>query len=208
MSYAVSQNGTPLKMLECPAADCPPDGPSLDVIRQIIKEEKAAGPVAPQQHLLPELAPQHELSETPRRRTARRKTRRLPNPLAPLARRLSGFQPSWRLSALLLLAAVVIAWPWLIPGGIALVALTLVIAWLTLGPDRATEMAAGGYARFARHFPKQAAAMSATARRIAARLPERWTGSVAGADADADPETQAKMARDPFDRLASEMNRA
>ncbi len=207
MSYAVSQNGTPLKMLECSAADCPPDGPSLDVIRQIIEKEKAVGPITPQQHLLPELAPQHELSEAPRRGRGRRKTRRLPNPLAPLTRGLRGFQPSWRLSALLLLAAVVIAWPWLIPGGVALVALTLVITWLTLGPDRASELAAGGYARFARRFPERAAAITAAARRIAAWLPERWTGGVAGAGTDADPETQAKLARDPFDRLADEMSR-
>ncbi|WP_378212627.1 hypothetical protein U5922_011900 [Aquicoccus sp. G2-2] len=111
---------------------------------------------------------------------------------------------------------VVMFWkPWLIPGVIFTLFWVGLIAWLTMGPDRASEMVAQLWERFSRRFPARAATWLTRIQSVAdkidgwlARLPERWTDGIylpdlgrseAAAEGEALPERP-----DPFERLAAE----
>jgi hypothetical protein len=114
------------------------------------------------------------------------------------------------------LLIVVMLWkPWLLPALIFALFWICLIAWLTMGPDRASEVIAFVWERFARRFPDRAARwlkrIQAGADRIdgwLARLPERWTDGIylpdLGRSQALEDGEEVVEQPDPFERLAAE----
>ena len=118
------------------------------------------------------------------------------------------YRPDPRHMALLLLAIIVLSMPWLIPALLLLGLIVLLISYLTLGPDRATELVSAWHGWLTRRNPQGAEALRARAERLSARLsawaiylPERWTSGLYLPDFSRPDETQDKLSDDPFDRL-------
>jgi hypothetical protein len=114
------------------------------------------------------------------------------------------------------LLIVVMLWkPWLLPTLVFALFWICLIAWLTMGPDRASEVIAFIWERFARRFPDRAARwlkrIQAGADRIdgwLARLPERWTDGIylpdLGRSQALEDGEEVVEQPDPFERLAAE----
>jgi len=114
--------------------------------------------------------------------------------------------------ALALLAIFTIIFPGYVMLFVVLAVLSVLIAWLTLGPDRASEMVANWHSRLAARDPERAERLRRRAARVSAvitssvdRLPDSWTTGFALPDfepMDAPPE---KLKDDPFDKLAAQV---
>ena len=122
-----------------------------------------------------------------------------------LRKRIMGFRPTARQCAVLLFALVLFMMPGLV-AGLALFALALgLITYVTLGPDRVTEMSGAYFANLRARDPDRAAALSARYNRAAGTLarvlPEGVGHALGLPDPDPTPE-HPKMSQDPFDRLA------
>jgi hypothetical protein len=118
--------------------------------------------------------------------------------------------PRWIAGALLLAVFVVR------PGFIVLLALFTLfvagIAYLTLGPDRVSEIVAARFERLKARDParaealrRRAARVSRGAARLADRLPAHWTTGLAIPDFEPAGETPEKLRDDPFARLARDV---
>lgn len=127
-------------------------------------------------------------------------------------RRFKGVRPTRRQIILVALAACAIWRPMLLPVIFLGAATVLLIAYLTLGPDRFANLARKRWERFANRRPKRAARLRQRADRLALRwdqvldhLPERWANRLALPDFANAVEEQVNLddAPDPFDRLAA-----
>ena len=130
-----------------------------------------------------------------------------------LLQAIKEFRPTRKQIAFVVLAGIVVWRPWLIPGLLFVLFWVGLIAYLTMGPDRVSEVAQGRWEWFRARFPERAERVMGWMQRSAdrmdgwlARLPERWTDGVYLPDlgrsqADAEP---ADAQPDPFDRLAAE----
>ena len=134
-------------------------------------------------------------------------------PVEGLKARLAGFEPTRKQAALVALVAVMVWWPWLIPGLLFLTFWAGLIAYFSLGPDRVSELVVSAWAKFEKRSPERAARslarIQAAADRIdgwLARLPERWTDGIYLPDLGRSQviEAASEPKGDPFDRLASE----
>ncbi|MDQ2091231.1 hypothetical protein [Marimonas arenosa] len=130
-----------------------------------------------------------------------------------LKARIASYEPKRKHSAVLLLLAVMIWKPWLIPGLLFLGLWIVLIAYFTLGPDRVTELVLVFWEWFSKRRPETAQRVLERVQRGADRvdgwltaLPESWTDGVYLPDfgrSAAVSQTEA-MDADPFDRLQSE----
>ncbi len=123
------------------------------------------------------------------------------------------WQPTKKQIVAVLIIAVAIWKPWLIPGLLFLLFWVSLIVYFSLGPDRVTELVLGGWEFFEKRQPERAARWLARIQSGAdrvdgwlARLPERWTDGIylpdlgrSGVGGDALDDRP-----DPFDRLSSE----
>jgi len=217
MTYAAGRDGTPIQMLECHQADCPPDGPSLETIRKILLEDDATALAAAQQPTpsrpaddgpasrFPELTAPERFETLPALRPERQRV----NPMAPLARRIKRFQPSWKLSCAILLAAALVAGPWLVVGFVALIAVCGTLIALCLGGDRRRALSGWVWTRYRTRFPDQADRLNTHSQRISDRmgrlldrLPARWTAGLYLPDFATTSIPHEKLSEDPFDRLS------
>ena len=219
----VRQSHLPHNGQELPGAPPPDADENVDLlVRSLVVEQKREEspkrlpPLAP-----PDPAPQaaKEVDGAPRDPAPRRPgkgrpmrlrptLRRLPRPRLPAA--LRGVRPKRRHLAFAALALVILLWPLLIPGVLFVAFWLGLIAYLTLGPERCAEIAAGLWARFEARAPRRAERLRDRADRFAERfdrlldrLPEPWAERLALPDFSAS--TRAGPERpDPFDRLVSE----
>ena len=185
---------------------------AVEAIRDLICREegltptpRATAPAAP--------APAPQTARAKRSETAKTeapKTRQKAEEPAPRAAKprkpAPSFQPDWRISGAILLLAVMLWRPWLLPALIMLTIAICAIIYFSLGPDRVADIAARWHARLQRRNPDRAARVRALANRVSARLerwarvlPARWTEGLyfpvfeSATDDDALP--------DPFARL-------
>lgn len=121
------------------------------------------------------------------------------------------YRPDPRHMALLLLVIIVFSMPWLVPTLLLLGLMVLLISYLTLGHDRASELVSNWYDWLARRNPQGAEVLRSRAERVSARLsawaeylPERWTSGLYLPDFSHSDETPDNLADDPFDRLIAD----
>lgn len=123
------------------------------------------------------------------------------------------FRPTRKQIALFTLLVVMVWRPWLIPGLVFVLFWVGLIAYLTLGPDRISEIAAARWEWFQRRHPERAEAMLGKVQRGAdrvdgwlARLPESWTDGIYLPDFGRSASESGALddQPDPFDRLAAE----
>lgn len=114
-----------------------------------------------------------------------------------------------QLVAWLLVAAVFLWRPWLIPILLLVTFFTVLVAYFSLGPDRVAELVVTNWKRLRARRPELAETIRlravATAKRIDAvldRLPEKWTDGLHVPDF-APPENELDNLPDPFERLAN-----
>ena len=136
----------------------------------------------------------------------------LPKAKSRWLKRAKGLRLTGRRIILLALVGLVIWWPVLVLTVLVTAIMALVIAYLTLGPDRFAEIARQRWARFARRCPGRAARLRKRADALALRwdkildwMPDRWADRLALPDFGHPPEAQINLddAPDPFDRLAA-----
>lgn len=123
------------------------------------------------------------------------------------------FRPTRKQIAAIVVVAIMLWRPWLIPGLLVVTMLAAVIGYLTLGPDRVSEITSNLWERFSTRYPERAAVMLGKIQRGAdridgwlARLPDRWTDGLympdfGRSEAEAGP---VDAQPDPFERLAAE----
>jgi len=121
------------------------------------------------------------------------------------------YRPEPRHIALLLLAIIVLSMPWLIPVLLLLGLIILLISYLTLGHDRASELVSSWHGWLARRDPQGAETIRSRAERVSTRLstwaqylPDRWTSGLYLPDFSPPDETEEKLADDPFNRLVAD----
>ncbi|MFN3210814.1 MAG: hypothetical protein ACE369_17790 [Roseovarius sp.] len=216
-----------------------PMGPELrrerpqESIAQILKAERAGadgtGPRGARFHLPAVRLPKMRLPRlrraavpTPGRNTCTKPvaaeiatpSARWPSAGSGLARRVMWYRPTRKHIALAAVAALVLYRPLMVPL-LALVAVWVVlIAYLTLGPDRWTEILVNAWLRLQARRPELAERVRLRADRFAEgfdrvldRLPEAWAERLALPDFTAHTQMD-EDAPDPFDRLAAEARRA
>lgn len=110
----------------------------------------------------------------------------------------------WGRIGVLLLAAAVFLAPWVVLATLVLILVLLAVVYLTLGHDRVCELAVGAYDWLARRHPAKAAGMRRRWRRLVGRWGARLPGELGDrfTPAPVSDETQARLASDPFGRLA------
>ncbi len=103
--------------------------------------------------------------------------------------------------------------PWLLPAIFFISLWVLLIAYLTLGPDRMAEFVSVGWHRLrarrpalAENLRRRADALALRLDALLDRLPEKWTAGLYLPDLSA-PEDPDTTRPDPFDRLAREVRR-
>lgn len=130
-----------------------------------------------------------------------------------LKARIAAYEPKRRHGVVLLLLALMIWRPWLIPGLLFLALWVILIVYFTVGPDRITELALGVWEWFSKRHPERAqrwlTRIQAGADRLdgwLAALPESWTDGIYLPDLgrSATEERPEALEADPFDRLQSE----
>lgn len=128
---------------------------------------------------------------------------------------LRRYRPKRGHAILAALALVMVLRPLLLPLVILLTFWVGVIAYLTVGPDRWSEIIAGGFRRYSERNPERAERLRRKADAVAVRidglldwLPERWADRLALPDFSQPlGQAQADARPDPFDRLAEEARR-
>ncbi|SDC48375.1 hypothetical protein [Ruegeria marina] len=122
--------------------------------------------------------------------------------------------PRWRVSLAILVLAILIGWPILFLVFFCLLLALLVVPYLTIGHDRAMEIAAQGYDLLSRYSPRHAEQLRdwAVNRTTAMEqwlsyLPERWTDGLYLPDFESGVTPPEKMQTDPFDRLYDRLHR-
>ena len=126
--------------------------------------------------------------------------------------RLRAYRPTRTHVAIFALALIMLLYPLLIPGIIAVTFCVALISYLTLGPDRVVEMIADVWRRLDMSRPDLAEQIRQTAEDVAkyfegwlARLPGDWSERISLPDfARSDTIATVEHAPDPFDRLARE----
>lgn len=200
---------------------------SVEAIRNLIRSEKNIAPQPPlaaitpdpAEAVVPDPAPAPEQvapdpAPTPRNSYYKTSQTLEPDVSAPPASnsekpaRQRGFQPSWRLSGIILVLAIFVWNPWVLPSLTLLLLAITAILYFSLGPDRVGAGIARWHARLHRRNPdraealrKRAATWSARLERRAALLPAGWTDGLYFPSFEPD-ETPSDMTCDPFDRLA------
>ena len=118
-----------------------------------------------------------------------------------------GFQPDFRLSMTILVLAIFIWKPLLLPGLTLLLIALVAIVYFTVGPDAIADRVALWHYRIHRRNPDRAARWRARANRVSARLerwakrlPRRWTDGLYFPSFEWEDETN-QTAADPFERL-------
>lgn len=113
-----------------------------------------------------------------------------------------------------LLAVYTILFPGYVALYLVLAILSAVIAWLTLGPDRASELVVNWHARLAQRDPERAemlrlraARVSATITRWVDQLPDSWTTGFTLPDFEPTGAVPEKLKDDPFEKLAAQVHR-
>ncbi|MCE8510490.1 hypothetical protein KBY28_18710 [Ruegeria pomeroyi] len=179
-----------VEMLKSPPREI--DEATIDMVVQAVMQQEAAVPRPKPQKTLPEIAP--AAPEAPQETQG--KTR---------------YQPKWRHSAAILAVAILIGWPGLFPLLLGLAIALPVIAYLTLGHDRMSEVVAAVFDRFRRLDPVRAEILRGWAmrrvagiERVLSWLPERWTTGLYLPDFRDAPNSHDKMRLDPFSRFQAE----
>lgn len=179
-----------VEMLKSPPREI--DEAVIDKVVEAVMREEAAAPRPKPRKTLPEIAPAV-----------------LVNP--PEAAGKARYQPKWRHSAAILALAILIGWPGLLPLLLGLAIVLPIIAYLTVGHDRMSEMVAAAFDRFRRFDPVRAEILRDWAmRRVAgmermlSRLPERWTAGLYLPDFRDAPVVHDKMRLDPFSRFQAD----
>lgn len=118
-----------------------------------------------------------------------------------------GFQPDFRLSMTILVLAIFIWKPLLLPGLTLLLIALVAIVYFTVGPDAIADRIALWHYRIHRRNPDRAARWRARANRVSARLerwakrlPRRWTDGLYFPSFEWEDETN-QTASGPFERL-------
>ncbi|WP_425045124.1 hypothetical protein [Primorskyibacter sp. S87] len=126
-------------------------------------------------------------------------------------RRRITYEPHWWHSALILVVAIFIYSPLLIPVLVFLGLSAFAVAYLTVGPDRYSEISEAAFLRFERMAPDSAARVLAFRDRMARRidaalrvLPDSWRERIGLPLMDEDQPRHAKMDQDPFEKLAAQ----
>lgn len=126
---------------------------------------------------------------------------------------LRTYRPTRKHIVLAILAALVLYRPLLVPLIALLLIWVVLIAYLTLGPDRWGEILGGAWRRLHERRPELAERVRQRADRFAERfdrfldlLPEAWAERLALPDFSPEPEDDDRP--DPFDRLAAEAREA
>ena len=124
-----------------------------------------------------------------------------------LKQRGKGFQPDFRLSMTILVLAIFIWKPLLLPGLTLLLIALVAIVYFTVGPDAIADRVAPWHYQMHRRNPDRAARWRARANRVSARLerwakrlPRRWTDGLYFPSFEWEDETN-QTASDPFERL-------
>lgn len=189
------------------------DGSTDRMIRSLMVEQKRVH----SRRSLPDLEPvDPEMEptdiETPKDKPKKKKIKRSRESggIDGLKARILAYRPTKKHIFLAALALVMVLRPWLIPGLLFVTFWVALIAWLTLGPDRVTEMLQNGWERLSRRRPQLAERLRGRADVFALKfdalldkLPEKWAEKLALPDLsspvaqDADLDAQP----DPFERL-------
>lgn len=126
---------------------------------------------------------------------------------------IKSYRPTRKHIIIAALCVVMLLRPWLIPVTLFVLFLTVLIAYLTLGPDRVAELVVHGWQRLNMRNPELAEALrqraETTALRIDAfldRVPGTWTDNLHVPDFSK-PDPEVRNRPDPFDRLAKEAQR-
>ena len=127
--------------------------------------------------------------------------------------RLLSYRPTRKHLIYAVLALIMVVRPWLLPCVLLLIFWAVVIAYLTLGPDRVTEIVATRWYKLRERRPALAERLRQRADKIALRidavldrLPEKWTNGLYLPDLSEAALLGAQDDRpDPFDRLAKEI---
>ncbi|HCE71382.1 MAG TPA: hypothetical protein DET67_09260 [Ruegeria sp.] len=180
-----------VEMLKSPPREI--DEAEIDQFVQAVMRQEAAAPKP--RKTLPEIAP-----AVPEAAASEESEERKPR-----------YQPKWRHSAAILALALLIGWPGLLVALLGLAVVVPVIAYLTLGHDRASECVAAAFARFRRLDPVRAEILRGWAmrrvagvERVLSWLPERWTSGLYLPDLRDTPVSHDKMRLDPFSRFQAE----
>lgn len=126
---------------------------------------------------------------------------------------LRSYRPTRKHITLAVLAGIMLYRPLLIPLVLLLVFWVVLIAYLSLGPDRWAEILSNGWLRLKARRPALAERLRLKADRAAEkwdkildRLPEAWAERLALPDFSDQPDPEDRP--DPFDRLAAEAREA
>ncbi|MHA6262691.1 hypothetical protein ACXYMO_05780 [Arenibacterium sp. CAU 1754] len=117
-----------------------------------------------------------------------------------------------RIYLFLIAFAVIFFLPvWVVPTVLLFTIMTLAIIYLSLGPDRITEIVLNRYATLKENNPEKAEAtrvwahdFSRRLERLVAKLPESWTQGLYLPTFEEDVDPDEKFAQDPFERLAQQ----
>ena len=159
-------------------------------------------------------------SETPKPKTPKPKGAVKPNQDAPKARppawlkpvvkSVANFRPTPKQMFFVAVAVIFYLRPWLIPITFLLTFLTVLIGYLSLGPDRVAELVVTNWRRlharkpeFAENLRARAEAMAIRIDAFLDRLPEKWTDGLYVPDFSRSDQKDADLP-DPFERLARE----
>lgn len=167
--------------------------PTLDIVRQMVEEDRRtaarAEPADPAGDAPPPV------------RDARRRWRVWSLVLT----RRAGRRPAlrWGRIGIVLIVLAVLVNPWAALATAAVAVLAVLIAYLTLGHDRAVEIIVAGHDRLARRNPAKAAGLRRRWARFAARLAAWLPGDMGAglAPAPVADEMRDRLEADPFERL-------
>lgn len=180
------------------------DDPLLDAaIADLVveSEDLAENPDRPRRRLLPTFSWPRLLSRPEGRA-----------PVGATPRALTGYRPTRKHVILAVLALIMVLRPLLIPLVVLVTFWVVLIAYLTVGPDRWTEIIAGAFQRYAARKPEKAERLRLKADAVAIRidrlldwLPDSWADRLSLPDfSQPFDQAGADERPDPFDRLAAE----
>ncbi len=133
--------------------------------------------------------------------------------LKPVVAKVIAYRPTAKHIVFAILALVVFFRPWLIPISIFALLLLLAIIWLSLGPDRISELVYGRWLGIQARNPERAEkirhrfqAIVKRVNTVLSRVPGRWAVRLRLPDYSSDDQTQDQLREgpDPFEKLAAE----